>query len=281
MNQRLIILACTHKKFDIFKDEHIVPIHVGRSKTDLNLGFIGDDTGENISDKNDNYCELTAQYWAWKNLTDYDYLGVCHYRRFFNFSRTYKEELVTADKFIDIKHHLRYCDDLLNYFEIILPKPVILKNSLKDHYLEFHIESHYILLREVLLNLFPAYVESFDKVFEGNIFYSYNMFVTRQSIFQGYSEWLFCLLFELEKRIEIPDDKYQKRVFGFLGERLLYVYVFHNKLKVTELPIIYVKQDIVFDSNNINLQLSEILGFKKIISLIFFKIKLKILKLNR
>ena len=53
--------------------------------------MLHDDEGENISDKNPMYCELTAQYWAWKNL-DADYYGFCHYRRYFNFSDTVYEE---------------------------------------------------------------------------------------------------------------------------------------------------------------------------------------------
>ena len=51
-----------------------------------------DNTGENISEKNSMYCELTAQYWAWKNLNA-DYYGFFHYRRYLNFSdRRYRED---------------------------------------------------------------------------------------------------------------------------------------------------------------------------------------------
>ena len=75
------ILVATHKKYWMPKDDIYFPIHVGREgKADL--GYIGDNTGDNISAKNANYCELTGLYWAWKNLKC-DYIGLCHYRRYF------------------------------------------------------------------------------------------------------------------------------------------------------------------------------------------------------
>lgn len=76
------IMIITHKKFYEPKSNIFIPLHVGK-KGKEDLGYIGDDTGENISEKNPNYCELTGQYWIWKNIKDVDYLGICHYRRFF------------------------------------------------------------------------------------------------------------------------------------------------------------------------------------------------------
>ena len=53
-----------------------------------------------------------------------------------------------------------------------------------------------------------------------------------------YCEWLFNILFECEKRINILDrDDYQKRVFGFLSERLFNVWVTKNQLKVYYAPV--------------------------------------------
>ena len=75
------ILVAAHKPYRMPEDEIYFPIHVGKTgKTEI--GFIGDDTGENISDRNPSYCELTAAYWAWKNLKA-DYVGLVHYRRHF------------------------------------------------------------------------------------------------------------------------------------------------------------------------------------------------------
>lgn len=63
-----------------------MPIHVGKVlHPDVDLGIQRDDTGDNISLKNSSYCELTGMYWAWKNLRGVDVIGLCHYRRYFDF----------------------------------------------------------------------------------------------------------------------------------------------------------------------------------------------------
>ena len=80
------ILVCTHTDSFYLESDLYRPIHVGRAlHPDLKFDFIGDNTGNHISDKNKSYCELTAHYWAWKNL-QVDYIGFCHYRRYFDFA---------------------------------------------------------------------------------------------------------------------------------------------------------------------------------------------------
>ena len=80
------ILVCCHKKDVMATHEPYMPIHVGKAlHPELDLGIQGDNTGDNISEKNGSYCELTGMYWAWKNLKDVDIIGLCHYRRYFDF----------------------------------------------------------------------------------------------------------------------------------------------------------------------------------------------------
>ena len=64
------------------------------------------------------------------------------------------------------------------------------------------------------------------------------MMLCNKQILDEYSQWLFSILFNLEKRIDVDkySDEYQKRVFGFLAERLLQIWVYHNKLKIKEFP---------------------------------------------
>ena len=81
MNVKIIIAA--HKVYEMPDDICYLPVHVGKAVNNKNIGFRGDDTGDNISVKNSSYCELTGLYWAWKNL-DADYLGLAHYRRYFS-----------------------------------------------------------------------------------------------------------------------------------------------------------------------------------------------------
>ena len=78
-----ILVAC-HKPSELPQNELFLPIQVGAALATRTLPIAQDNTGDNISDKNPTYCELTAQYWAWKNLQA-DYYGLCHYRRFLCF----------------------------------------------------------------------------------------------------------------------------------------------------------------------------------------------------
>jgi len=106
------ILVATHKEYWMPKDEVYLPLHVGREgKQDL--GYIGDNTGENISLKNANYCELTGLYWAWKNL-DCEYIGLCHYRRYFS------KKSIGKDKKAAILHKDDY-EKLLQKYDVLLP----------------------------------------------------------------------------------------------------------------------------------------------------------------
>lgn len=84
-DMKVTILVCYHKDFPVYRDPAYTPIQVGRSLSAVRLDMIGDDTGDNISAKNASFCELTAMYWAWKNLKGVDCIGLCHYRRFFDF----------------------------------------------------------------------------------------------------------------------------------------------------------------------------------------------------
>lgn len=79
------ILVCCHKPDNFKNDEVYMPIHVGKANSKYELGIQGDDTGDNISKENPHFCELTGLYWAWKNMQPVDYIGLCHYRRYFNF----------------------------------------------------------------------------------------------------------------------------------------------------------------------------------------------------
>lgn len=84
MSNIKILVAC-HKPDVCRHDVVFTPIHVGRDiskNTDEMSDFIGDNTGDNISSLNPYYCELTAQYWMWKNLKNVDIVGLAHYRRY-------------------------------------------------------------------------------------------------------------------------------------------------------------------------------------------------------
>ena len=64
------------------EDGLYLPVQVGAAINERIDGFAHDDEGDSISEKNPRYCELTALWWGWRNLTC-DWLGLVHYRRYF------------------------------------------------------------------------------------------------------------------------------------------------------------------------------------------------------
>ena len=230
------ILVATHKKYWMPKDEVYLPIHVGKEGKE-DLGYIGDNTGDNISIKNPNYCELTGLYWAWKNL-DCEYIGLCHYRRYFAY-KTRKHSLNAKKSVIySSKDYIR----LLKNYDIILPKATILNQSGKKEYATSHQLNDLIITKKILLKLYPEYEHSYNNVMNNNKFYFFNMFVMKKSLFNQYSNWLFPILFELEKQVNIKNyDSYQSRLFGFLSERLFNIWLNYQNLKIYESRITFLE----------------------------------------
>lgn len=242
------ILIAAHKAYLMPKSSIYMPLHVGKAgKQDL--GFMGDNTGDNISAKNGNYCELTGLYWAWKNL-EYDYIGLIHYRRYFNFinqkSHFFQINIGTnrenIQKYAEIsEEEIKSC--LYNY-DIILPKRMKLEDTIENHYKKCHISSDWELLRGITLKLYPEYKDDWEIVTNATSMYAFNMFITNKGIFDEYMKWLFSILFEVEKCIVISKDPYQSRVFGFMSERLFNIFLYHRKLRIKELPIVFFEEKI-------------------------------------
>lgn len=234
------ILIATHKKYWMPQEKIYIPIQVGAEGNEK-LGYLCDNVGDNISKKNSNYCELTGIYWAWKNLSC-DYIGLCHYRRYFsNGSRSneiyYKRRSILLEQ--------DYYDLLMKY-DVILPKK---RNyyieTVRSQYEHGHNKNDLDEVERILVELYPEYRIAFEKVMNRTSLHIYNMFVMKKSKFDEYCEWLFKILFELEKRIDITNyDQYQARVYGFLSERLFNVWLEKQELKVVEVPVVFMeKQD--------------------------------------
>lgn len=212
----------THKPVDIPPMNGFKILGVGRNQA---LRCERDDTGDNISDKNGTFCELTAMYWIWKN-TDDEFKGLCHYRRFFGKSNisTSWDSALTYDELVE----------LLESADIVLPYVEHMKQTVKEEILiDCCKPDVFNKLREIVRESQPAYVESFDKVFSGNKCTLFNMLFCRREVFDSYCGWLFPILFELERGVDMTGyTDYQRRLFGFLSERLLSVYALHNGLRV-------------------------------------------------
>lgn len=227
------ILVATHKQYRMPEDDIYLPLHVGREGKE-DLGYQGDNEGENISLKNPNYCELTGLYWAWKNLK-VEYIGLSHYRRHFSNKASKSSK---KDKFESIITH-EELDSLLDEYDIILPKK---RNyyieTIWSHYKNAHHIKDLEEVKKIVNEKYPHYNQSFDRVMKGSSLHLYNMFVMKKDEFDNYCAWLFDILFELEIRVDISGyDNYQKRIFGFISERLFNVWLFHQKEKVNYLEL--------------------------------------------
>lgn len=242
-DENIKILICTHKLVPLPVHEYFFPIHGGAALASEALPYVRDDTGDNISMKNRNYCELTAHYWFWKNCKC-DIVGLNHYRRFFNFGHLH-DWVVPERYYCDLERFMQRpysfpenLSDLLNQYDIIKPPAHSWPYRVATQYAIFHVVNDLNVLREVIRDITPDYLVAFDHLFyHSNSYSQYNMFIMRWELFDTYSEWLFSVLFEVEKRIKISGYVDQARVFGYMAERLLTVFVEKNSLRVLSVPV--------------------------------------------
>ena len=240
------ILVCAHKHGEFLHNDVYVPIHAGHANNNIELVFLRDDIGDNISVKNSNYCELTALYWAWKNMKDVDIIGLCHYRRFFNFANLglLRKDMIYTSSWDKANVSSIDLAKILSHKDIILPKPLVGPYSLKHQYCLQHIREDLDILRATILDFYPDYISDYDHIMnDTNKLFPYNMFITRWDIFDDYCKWLFGILFLVEKKISISKYPYQARVFGFMGERLLNLYCYHHGLKVEYRQVCMINTD--------------------------------------
>ena len=219
------IFTMTHKKYTEQKDPAYTTLHVGRAgKADL--GYQGDDTGDNISLANCYYSELTGMYWVWKNYQGTENIGICHYRRFFINDAW---EILTEKEY----------DDILSQYDIITSKAMYTsEKSYWDYYGKVQNIKDLQAEAEVIKKLYPKDYPAFCKVMEGKKHYFGNLMVTSRKLYDEYCEWLFTIFFALEEKLDVSTyDDYHKRVFGFLSEQLLLVWITARGLNAYECPV--------------------------------------------
>lgn len=219
-------------------------------------GMYCDNQGENISTKNKSYCELTTQYWAWKNM-DADYYGFCHYRRFFSFNEgklpetewgtieyDYLDEEALKQLHLNEPDMVRFIEK----YDFIIAAPIRIKQlgakTVREHYEnaeELHIQDVNILLN-VIKEKFNFLYEDAQQYFDGSKFYPCNMYIMNRELFQRYSELLFGVLEEFENRADMSQySREGYRTTGHLGERLAGIYYEYlkkeNKYRLKEAQI--------------------------------------------
>lgn len=237
-----ILVACHKADLNIRQDDIYMPIQVGKAlHPELDLGFQCDNTGDNISEKNGSYCELTALYWAWKNLKDVDYIGLCHYRRYFDF-----KTLGTSVRIVNYTEFKQSQDfdvpiSRLRTDKVILPSFWSSPNSIWTNFSSHVMTQDLYILYKIIAKYSPEYLTVFEKYLIGNRRTGYNMFIMSFTNFQLYCEWLFFILDKVEKCVKLSSYISYQRLFGYLGEILLPVYCKANHIEIdtTRVAICY------------------------------------------
>lgn len=238
------IFVCAHKEVPLPQHPYFLPIQAGAVLHDHINGYQPDDEGDNISIKNPHFCELTCHYWAWKNLKNVDIVGLNHYRRYFDFTRKWPQfsadkHFIQTDDFLNQNYYFPDLDKLLSKYDIILPVARHWRVSNTQQYGEYHIAKDWEMLRQIIKERHPEYIPIFEKTMDhSNKSVGYNMFITHWKHFDAYSEWLFDILFEVEKRVPPIDDPIQSRIYGYMSERLINVFCKHHHLRIKSIPLI-------------------------------------------
>lgn len=235
------IIVATHKKYKMPQDNIYIPVQVGAEGKE-DLGYQKDNEGENISSKNQYYCELTGLYWAWKNL-DTEYIGLSHYRRHFMGNK--KVAQTEEERFKTILNR-EQVEKILEKTDIILPaKRKYYIENLYDHYKHTMYIETLEETRKIIQEQCPNYIEEFDKLHKRTSAHMFNMFIMKREYLDKYCNWMFNILFELEKKID-PNkyDSFHARYLGRISELLLDVWINTNKLSYEEVK--------VMDMQNVN-----------------------------
>ena len=228
------IIVVTHKPYWLPQDHMYLPVQVGSADA---IGITRDDTGDNIACKNANYCELTALYWAWKNLRA-DYIGLAHYRRHFANSL-----IKPGDKRAALLTEQR-AEALLKGSDVLLPKPR--HYWIETNYSQYAHAHHAVDLdttRAIVAERCPEYLADYDRVMRRRSGHRFNMFIMKRDLLDAYCAWLFDILFELERRLDISGYSAQdRRVFGYVGERLLDVWLAKHGVGYKNVPYIFMEK---------------------------------------
>lgn len=244
------IFVCCHQPAEIPQHPLLVPLQVGAALSGTHFsGFLHDDTGDNISRKNRSYCELTGQYWVWKNV-EADYYGFFHYRRYLypeqTAKRPYRIEARPSQKTLD-RLHFSDLEALIPRYDLIVPRGEDMRISVREHYASalFHHCRDLDLAKEILLERHPDCGRAAETYLRGSVNYFGNIFTMRKQVFQDYCDWLFPILEEFDRQVDISGySARERRVDGYLAERLLGIYVHeHQSLRMLELPKVHFVED--------------------------------------
>lgn len=233
---KITVVVATHKPYQMPIDPMYLPLYVGRAGK-VDLGYVGDNTGDNISEKNSSYCELTGLYWAWKNL-DADYIGLTHYRRHFRGKSPEQNDI------FDRVLTSREAETLLTKCPVLVAKKrryYIETNY--SHFIHAHHRESVDALIQLIQEEYPAYVSACNRYFRKTSCHIFNMFIMRRDFLDRYCSWLFEVLEKLEPKVDISEwSVREQRAWGYLGELMLDIWLEANQVRFREVPVMFMEE---------------------------------------
>ena len=239
--ENFCVYVVTHKEIQLAAPpEGYKIIHAGRTLS-KDIGYLGDNTGDNISDLNLYLNEITALYWMWKN-TSHTVIGLCHYRRFFTESDDAGfayEKILSKEDALKILEHYDFITSTAAY-EILTQRELIINDCGEG--LTTLAEN---IFRKHLLKTQPDYLESFEAVMNSLTFYRSHLFITRRNIFDAYCKWLFSFLLDATNEILRTADLSKlswtpRRLMSYFAERMLTIWLRRNRLRIRELNFMFI-----------------------------------------
>ena len=232
-----VVAVASHKPYQMPTDKAYLPIHVGAALTpDICKDMQGDDVGDNISEKNGAYCELTAIYWLWKN-SNANAKGLVHYRRYLGSPHLLRR--LSKDPFDRIATGWELSELLDKHEAVVAKRRCYYIETVYNHYSQTFDGTHFDVCREVLCDLQPNYVAAWDELMRARSAHIFNMFVMRSDLFNAYCAWMFPILEEMENRVDASGyDAFSSRFVGRVSERLLDPWLMVNRINYIELPVV-------------------------------------------
>ena len=231
------IVLATHKKCRVPSDPVYLPVHAGH-KGKPDLGYAGDDTGENISEQNWYYNECTAIYWAWKNLRA-DAVGLVHYRRMFSdkgpLTRLVRGKwacVLTGDE----------ARRLMAEHDIVVASPRhYFVETIESQFAHAHNPRELELLRTIIGERCPEYLPALETLFHRRWAHIFNMFIMSRERFDEYCTWFFDVLLQFGKRVDMSGYPQEKKR-AFISERLLDIWLIKNGYPYKEVDVMYMEK---------------------------------------
>lgn len=193
-----------------------------------NVTMLGDDTGDNISEKRNSYCELTVQYWAWKNVKA-DYYGFCRNDCCFSlsyplFSSHSFDIALLKNETIDQKRYANVLEYVLSDFY---------------HFDELVITS----VLDAIKYTYPDVLPFANKYLKSTTVQTCGMYIASKEVFNQFCQFQFTILDALGRTIDMTNaSSERKQLSVYLSTHLLAIFANYmeqtKNLHVEQLEIV-------------------------------------------